>query len=174
MPVKRKYKTFVQRWAAGIVDGVVFLPFTFIVYHYADYDNKTDFYAWNFAYILLWLAYSTWLHGKYGQTLGKMASTIKVYALDERSMIGYTNAFLRELIWLVLSIAGLLYYGSAFLFYLNWIVLAIELLTMSLNSKRRALHDYLAGSVVLDITRYKKWDIEYEEYIREQNENPSQ
>src|SRR5689334_5976716 len=112
MPIKRKYKTFVQRWAAGIVDSVVFLPFTILAVYYGEDNDPEDYFLWNFTYIVLWLAYSIYLHGKYGQTLGKMASSVKVYDLDERSMIGYTRAFYRELIWLILALAGLIFYES--------------------------------------------------------------
>jgi hypothetical protein len=39
--------------------------------------------------------------------------------------------------------------------------------SLAIISKRRTLHDYLAGSVVLDITNYKKWEIEYDEMMRD-------
>ena len=35
------------------------------------------------------------MHGKYGQTLAKMASNVKLYSLDETSMIGFRRAFLQ-------------------------------------------------------------------------------
>jgi uncharacterized RDD family membrane protein YckC len=41
---------------------------------------------------------------------------------------------------------------------------------MFLNSKRRSLHDLLAGSVDVDVTKNRKWDIEYEDIMREANE----
>jgi uncharacterized RDD family membrane protein YckC len=130
------------------------------------------------------------MHGKYGQTLGKMASTVKVFSLDEVNVIGYRRAFLRELIWLFTTFLGLLYllfqpplsndistetmdrYGY-FVFWVSLVSTVIELTTMFLNSKRRSLHDLIAGSVVIDVTKYRKWDIEYEDMMREANEqNP--
>lgn len=127
------------------------------------------------------------MHGKYGQTLGKMASTVKVFSLDEFNVIGYERAFYRELIWLVTTILGLFYvlilfpmadsisteamnkYDN-FVFWVSLVSTVAELTTMFLNSKRRSIHDLIAGSVVVDITKYSKWDIEYEDMMREANE----
>jgi len=39
-----------------------------------------------------------------------------------------------------------------------WLIL--ELITMIFNKKRRALHDYLAGSVVVDLNEMKREDLQ--------------
>ena len=108
-------------------------------------------------------------HGKYGQTLGKKIMQIKVLDIGEQKTIGYSRAFLRESVWLIAEISGiiyLIYLSSATtvtdrelvkLVYedymsfttLGWLLL--ELITMLFNKKRRALHDYIAGSVVVKI-----------------------
>jgi uncharacterized RDD family membrane protein YckC len=44
------------------------------------------------------------------------------------------------------------------LFSLIW--LGVELVTMLFNQKRRALHDYIAGSVVMDINISREEELE--------------
>ena len=96
---------------------------------------------------------------------------IKVFDIDEKNVIGYRRAFLRESVWFFVSIAGLvlliyktrdntslreelIYDNSVMIISSIWLV--TELITMLTNSKRRALHDYIAGSVVIDLKEDKK------------------
>ncbi|MBI4588488.1 MAG: RDD family protein [Candidatus Rokubacteria bacterium] len=76
------------------------------------------------------VAYSVWMHGKWGQTLGKMALGMKVIRMDG-SPLGYGGAFIR---WMasVLSV----------------VVLMIGYIMAGLRSDKRALHDLLAGTRV--------------------------
>jgi uncharacterized RDD family membrane protein YckC len=172
--IKRKYRTFVQRLASALLDGIIFLPVSLLFENLTDTGNKAEFILWLLLYDGIWLSYSVYMHGRYGQTLGKMASNVKLYSLDEISVIGYKRAFLREIIWAGISLIGMLYLVftatgnpkssyEEFTSYPILISVLLELITMFFNKKRRAIHDLIAGSVVLDITKYKKWDIEYEE-----------
>ena len=178
--IQRKYKTFVQRLAALIIDGIALFPVSLLVNSVIDGNGTMGFIERTILLNVTWVGYSTWMHGKYGQTLGKMASNIKVYSLDEKSLIGYDKALLRETIWLGVSFVGLVYVlirgaGSSdpetmyndITMYPSLVSAIVELVTMFTNSKRRALHDFIAGSVVLDITKYKKWDFEYEEPVEQ-------
>jgi uncharacterized RDD family membrane protein YckC len=178
--IKRKYRTFVQRFASALIDGIIFLPISLLFDSLADTNHRLTFIFWSFLYNCIWLSYSVYMHGKYGQTFGKMASAVKVYSLDEKSIIGYRKAFMRDIIWISITFPGFVYlilgtttgnnlkaaYDDV-TFYPTLASTILELVTMLLNSKRRALHDLIAGSVVLDITKYKKWDIEYEESMEE-------
>jgi uncharacterized RDD family membrane protein YckC len=164
-----KYKTFWQRFVAGIIDGLVFIPLMIADYFIYQEDNITLFIAWRLINTFCWMTYIVIGHGKYGQTLGKKVMRIKVLDIDEQKMIGYSRAFFRESVWLIAEISGIIYliylssattvtdrelikviYEDYMSFTtLGWLLL--ELLTMLFNKKRRALHDYIAGSVVVKI-----------------------
>ena len=111
-------------------------------------------------------AYSILLHGKGGQTLGKMVMNVKIFDKDEKSVITYKQALLRDIVPLSIIMIiqflsffgnstemGLIYYISTVMgfFLLSWSLL--EILTMLFDSKKRALHDYIAGTVVLKVYR---------------------
>ncbi len=93
---------------------------------------------------------------------------IKIFSIDEIHLIGFKRAFYRDSVWFLLSLAGFFYYliisirgsqppeelnnkYSDYLTIVSLIWLTIELITMVTNSKRRALHDYLANSVVISL-----------------------
>lgn len=89
--------------------------------------------------------------------------------INEIDFIGYKRAILRELPWIITTIAALIYMFwflfilrnlsinnviekyNDFSFIISFTWLILELITMLTNSKRRALHDWLAKSVVIKI-----------------------
>ncbi|MBN1522131.1 MAG: RDD family protein [Candidatus Aureabacteria bacterium] len=77
------------------------------------------------------MAYYTFLHGKYGQTLGKMACRIKVINQDGTS-ISYLKAFGR-------------YWG----FFLSSIILQIGNIMAGFDDEKKALHDRLCETYVI-------------------------
>jgi uncharacterized RDD family membrane protein YckC len=117
-------------------------------------------------------------HGKYGQTIGKRLMNIKVFDINEQNIIGYKRAFFREAVWffantiLIAYSAAATYNGTAGnkewhyksnsgvigLTMSIWFML--ELVTMFLDSKPRALHDLIAGSVVIDINEMKREELQ--------------
>ena len=166
-----KYHTFWKRLGAAIIDSLLFLPYIFIT------TTSTYYYYFiELCYIVILTMYLVYFHGKYGQTLGKRILGIKVFDIDESSLIGYKRAFLREAIWFFLSLFTLVYSflqngfeskiqdNAAYQYdlmitILSFCWLAAELLTMLFNRKRRAVHDYIAQSVVLDLDfRQEKYD----------------
>ncbi len=173
MSILPKYQTFSKRLGAGIIDGIVFMP---ISLSFATVRNNSiaSFTLCALVETVLYKAYMVVGHGKYGQTLGKRLVGIKVFDLQEKNMIGYKNAFLRESIWFFVAIAEAIYlymvsaktvnveqamaetnYNNIFaITSLIWFFL--ELGTMFLNNKRRAFHDYLAGTVVVDLSEQKR------------------
>ena len=128
---------------------------------------------------LLVVGYAVYFHGRWGQTLGKMAAKIKVTRLDGRQ-ISLSQALLRSSVDIALSgvwtigagytlltwtgpewsSLGYFERGSAFaetlplgfravdLIYDVWFW--SELVVMLTNGKRRALHDFIAGTVVVE------------------------
>lgn len=115
------------------------------------------------------------MEGRNGQTWGKMALGIKIFDLNEIDNIGYKRAFYRECIPMVLSVLGLLYvlffgkpnshekWGDDDIFSLIqsfWFI--AELVTMLFSIKRRAIHDLIAHSVVINISELEREHIQRE------------
>ena len=165
---ENKYRTFWKRLLAGIIDGLIFIPLFIIESELFDTTDKRVFIGFEIVYTVCWMSYVVFGHGKYGQTLGKKLMGIRVFDLNEKSLIGYKRAFLRESIGFFLSVTGILYLIIRFQdvssigettseSYDNTVAIAsiiwfvTELVTMCLNNKRRAIHDFIAGSVVVDL-----------------------
>ena len=128
---------------------------------------------WYIPYTLSFDLYSVAMHTKYGQTIGKMVMGVKVLDVTE-SKLSLRQALLRDAVPILFSIiatmqglplvlAGLSPYKSGA--DLNWIDtltlcgsliwFGAELATMLTNSKRRAIHDYIAGSVVVRVRHFE-------------------
>jgi uncharacterized RDD family membrane protein YckC len=108
-------------------------------------------------------AYTILMLWKYGQTVGKMATGIVVRRADSGAAIGFREAVLRssgeiglQLLYLLIVAAGAsavtsdeafeaMNNGHAAIGPCWWLA---ELVTMLTNSRRRALHDLIAGTVV--------------------------
>ncbi|MEZ0254741.1 MAG: RDD family protein [Chthoniobacter sp.] len=163
-----KYHTFWPRFCAGFVDGLVFIPLD-LVDGYLSAPARGPFVliVWAvLSYSAYWL-YSVLLHARYGQTLGKMATRIRVLDLSEERIPSLRQAFIRDvgyillntfsLAWFVYLVIAGRYSGVAdvptgpgmFLSFasLGWFLL--EVITMLTNNKRRAFHDFIAGTVVV-------------------------
>lgn len=161
-----KYSTFWPRLFAAIIDGIVFIVLGMVIAIIPMENNKNGFIFAQLLYTLIPLTYFVIGHGKYGYTIGKKAMKLKVLRLDERNLIGYKWAFLRESVWVFLNIAVIVYlvvdsWGrktievrtlealEGIVAYSSIAWFAIELITMQLNIKRRALHDFIAKSIVI-------------------------
>jgi uncharacterized RDD family membrane protein YckC len=106
------------------------------------------------------------MHGTRGQTLGKMACNVIVLDVSEQRL-NMRQAVLRDILGVILLPIGLaidiprIVKGidvsiAGDLTTIDWIInyaafgwFLIEIVTMLTNSKRRALHDFIAGSVVI-------------------------
>jgi uncharacterized RDD family membrane protein YckC len=120
------------------------------------------------------------MHGKYGQTLGKMACKVKVVDVSEQKGISMKQAFLRDIILIVFGTLGMIFMipdvlsgtypyvpesidlSTMFWFFIwgyaesAWFF--AEFITMLFSSKRRAVHDFIAGTVVIHKDRRKQLD----------------
>jgi len=171
------YAGFWQRFFAGIIDFLIFLPLLFLQ-NWLEADSKLAAFVLALPMAFAFFAYSLYGHGKYGKTLGKHVVGIRVLAVSGQPL-GWRGAMLRgsvdavfaalqaiAMIWALAHIPDSQYYGIAWLDRMNalaanqpaslfWVSTAgqiwvwSELVVMLLNEKRRALHDYLAGSVVV-------------------------
>lgn len=178
--VETRFRTFWRRVWAGTIDATVFAPL-FLINTWVWTTFKEHSILLMFWFILSSIAihiYDIVLHGIFGQTLGKMAVNVKVTSVtgDRLTM---SQAFRRDmvpLLFFALSLAsdapkilnGIYPQNPAFvkfnfIFFLTvfsgmgWFF--AEVITMLTNKRRRAIHDYIAGSVVIktDEKIDRKW-----------------
>lgn len=133
-PVERRYAGFWIRFWASLLDGVV-LSALFIIIRYLLGVSLTEpplgiqLLEW-----LVSIVYSVALTVRFGQTLGKMALGIRVIRQDG-SPNTWGPILLRETI------------GK----FVSFIILLIGYIMAAFDSKKRALHDRIAGTYVVRI-----------------------
>jgi uncharacterized RDD family membrane protein YckC len=171
--LERKYSTFWPRFWTGFIDASVLWPISLLTSIYLVVNvPKVVAAALVVVGNLAWLFYTVLLHARYGQTVGKMATKVRVVDNRTEGRISSGQAWLREGIPLLLSVGSVIYEISLILDgRLNWkttaagevfdnkwywlansvstLWFAAEVLTMLTNRKRRALHDFIAGTVVV-------------------------
>lgn len=168
-----KYSTFGPRFWHGSVDALVLWPMSLLaVLVLATNPGPGIWILVLLAEISLSSAYIILMHAKYGQTLGKMACKVKVVDFRTEGPISVRQAVMRDglpflISLLILSTAA---YGvlsgelnsealvndrvqvpagfvTVGMIPLLWFI--AEVVTMLTNEKRRALHDFIAGTVVI-------------------------
>jgi uncharacterized RDD family membrane protein YckC len=159
-----KYQTFFPRFVALLIDGFIMLPLAIL----DDWFRQAEFpplffYFWIPLSTLVAPVYMLLMHGFYGQTLGKMAMNVKVLDVTEEP-ITFAQATRREIPQLIFNGAAI-YMGIVFLgqnpesegvksmtenlMRVSAIWGLADILTFAFSAKRRALHDLLAGTVVV-------------------------
>ena len=168
-----KFKTFWRRFWAGWLDALVLLPLCWLTPLFVTQSSpRAAIVFWLIISSFAYVAYSICLHGLKGQTLGKMVCKIRVVDISENPL-SMRKAFLRDIFNLVFTLLHVvclilnldLYIKTqtapetttlpAWYWVLTYSALGlfvIEMLTMLTNEKRRALHDWIAGSVVIKDT----------------------
>jgi uncharacterized RDD family membrane protein YckC len=173
VPSTNRYSTFAPRFWAAFVDGCVLWPVGFIAATILYLETPRLLAAVAlFVEGFAWIVYTVLMHARYGQTLGKMGTKVRVVDVRTEGKITLRQAWLREAIPAVLALGlvgcqlftlamsevppsaigkGEDLLGDASLWVLSlplfWYL--AELLTMLTNKKRRALHDFIAGTVVI-------------------------
>ena len=162
-----KYQTGGRRFLAGIVDGLLFIPIAWVDVLILAPDRPA-------LLMLIWLLisypagwlYSVLLHGFYGQTIGKRVCGVKVVDNATEAPISMRQAFMRDIVIVIINTAflaisiylilrGASIDSSSFTTTQAVIVIAAsgwsvaEIITWLTNKKRRALHDFIAGTVVI-------------------------
>jgi len=84
-----------------------------------------------------------------GQTPGKMVIHAKIVKSDG-STIGFGNAILRYLFYLVPSIAPILFFAGRVSVYIPFFGAIVCLIIIVLSSRKRGLHDIVASTCVID------------------------
>lgn len=170
-----KYSTTGARIGAAIIDGIIFIPFGFLnQYLTGMLDGKGGlFILWTIFTMFVYWFYSIYMHGKYGQTFGKMAMGVKIVTYPEELPITYRHAVIRDLPYFILYFAETCFLTAAIISpeltfnsaislitqilsfaTLGWFLL--EIFSMLFNDKKRAVHDFIARTVVI------KTDKQYE------------
>jgi uncharacterized RDD family membrane protein YckC len=173
-----KYKTFWPRFWAGIIDGLIlglliYLPGKWLLgvdFPMAN-DQAFNYLIFNIIFSSSIYIYSVLMHGYYGQTIGKMCTGVKVLDISEKSL-NMNQAIIRDLIPITISVITFIYMAiivtngtnpfsidskdnNMLIDNIGIIWFFIEIVTMLLSKKRRALHDYIAGSVVIRTSSIK-------------------
>jgi len=172
-----RYAGFWPRLGSLLLDVIIMLPLSALVL-WANGHCRLFMAYYLIPETFLGLFYSVYLVRRYGGTPGKLIVGIRIRKLDGEP-VGYREAFLRYLpeaiLYFLLSISLLFplfhmsdaeYRSFAFLerfehmielapfWYkpLHWVQVAWvwgELIVLLTNRKRRALHDFIAGTVVV-------------------------
>jgi len=166
---KQRYQTFGRRFVAAIIDGVALWPVGFLLSYLVDADISSIAIIGSLLYNLSPYIYSVLLHGYYGQTLGKMAMGVKVVDVDNEGDIHLKQAFIRDSVPIALMIILFAYsyimlwgvetfdIATAFalmapMLFIGFVSIAwtlLEIISMLFNEKSRAIHDRIAGTVVV-------------------------
>ncbi len=167
------YRNFWRRFVAQMVDGLIMTPLGLAPYFLIRANFWIGFSSF-LVLVPLGSAFHVFFHARYGATPGKMLAGLKLMTVDLKKVglrealvrsapeffmaVAYTATLLpivighREAIEGMgfLAFSQLLNAGSAKLVsrvsaFWAW----SELLTMLFNEKRRAVHDFIAGTVVV-------------------------
>jgi len=171
--VREKYSTFGPRFWTGSVDACVMWPIGFLASVLLALELPPV--IGSIVVVLqnlVWLFYTVIMHARHGQTYGKMACKVRVVDFRTEGPLTFRQAFLREGIPIAVSV-GIVGYeiyaiatgvlspaaiarGEFVKHPAFWLLATMPLLwfiaevvTMLTNEKRRALHDYIAGTVVV-------------------------
>lgn len=172
-----RYAGFWPRFAAIVVDLIVLAPVIALSFWTLTASRTTALLS-ELSIAFAFAFYNIYFVGRWGQTIGKMALKIRVVRLDGGEA-GFKRALYRHAVDLAFSVAtsALTIYAltsvteheySMLVFnerlelvesktgawpdVVNWLSFAwvmSELVVLLLNEKRRALHDYIAGTVVI-------------------------
>jgi uncharacterized RDD family membrane protein YckC len=170
------YATFWQRFAAMWIDAFILLPLV-VVDGLVRSMSKVGAIILVVPVAIASAAYFIYFHAKFGQTVGKRVMKIRV-VLTSGERIGWREAWLRNSVDLSFSILGVVgslvalatisdvdYYGVGWMkqaqnlvahepSWLSWTWMPCqfwiwsEVVVMLFNRRRRALHDFIAGTVV--------------------------
>lgn len=168
---EKRYLTFWPRFLAVFVDGLVFWPLnTFL-----NFILRLDAPIWLLVTVFLiqqgcfWV-YSISLHGRYGQTVGKMVTRVRIVDARTDGPISFRHSFLRDSIPILVNIPFVTFSTYELVVRkmsnkpwpseentagVDWGMLIIvfwltaEAITMLTNKRRRAIHDFVAGTAVV-------------------------
>jgi uncharacterized RDD family membrane protein YckC len=171
------YAGFWQRFGAFWVDLVVLLPLTGLAYVWGEYSRLYQIY-WLLPGIVFGLWYHVYLVVRFGGTPGKLILNMRVAMVDgspvtpKAALLRYSVLLLLTGLMAIALIMAVLRMTDEEYFSLGYMARAArmvemappwyqlvnmlmqiwiwsEFITMLFNKKRRAIHDFMAGTVVL-------------------------
>ncbi len=171
------YPDLYTRIGAGLLDSLFLLPLTLLSYYLEIRGNNAHIIAELFS-TTVFILYYLYLPKQYGGTPGKLILKIKIIKLNAEP-IGWKEAFLRYLIQFILTILSTIliictivkvdethYLSlgwvdknaymdslapsfSKSIIWINCIYYLVDIIVFFSNPQKRALHDYIAGTVVV-------------------------
>ncbi len=133
---------------ARIVDALVFIvPILVWVITTTDFDDNSDEAVGaplgsTLLFLAIGLIYEVWMIAAKGQTLGKMATRIKVIRADNGELPGWSNSFNR---WILPGFFGA---AAAFIPIVGLVSLLIYL-SLLWGKNRQGWHDMVAKTLVV-------------------------
>ncbi len=154
--IESKYQTFWRRFGALLIDILIIAvaPALFIAFLPQKFHHNIIL---QFVLVSIASGYFIYSHSTSGRTVGKKAVGLKVIHEKTEKNLTIAQAFYRELPNIIMNLSYLINYkgqeaDSLLTAYegqiaLYWLI--GEIACVFNNPKRRALHDYIAGSVVI-------------------------
>jgi len=174
---RTRYGSFWQRFAASWIDRLVFMPL-FVAQAFVESQSRGAAFVLAIPVAAASVGYSIWFHGRGGRTPGKRVMGIRVVRTTGEP-IGWRQAWMRSSVDVLFAAVGVVgsfvalsaiadadYYGTDWMHratrladlqpeWLAWSGTAAvlwtwsEVVVMLFNSRRRALHDLIAGTIVV-------------------------
>lgn len=170
---ENRYHTGWRRFWAMIFDAIILfavMASLAMPIEGGNQDNLALKAALDYTTTLFSILYYILMHAAFGQTLGKMITGVKVVRNSDFNPISFRHALMRDivpLVFIIVSIAMVNYFDIGIAddkkaslqvpmivvitVMVQFIWPLLELVTMLFNRRRRAIHDFIAGTVV---TRY--------------------
>jgi len=174
-----RYAGFWSRFVAGLIDGVVWIP-VFILVYWLDGLSYAGAVVATFVGPAFTIPYYVGLVAIYGGTWGKLTRGLRVRQVNGAPAT-WTNAWRRSAVDLIISVSGTIltlialnrippdaYLAASWdarsimveeaipairwLYWAAMVWMLSEFVTLLSNKKRRALHDFIAGTVVVHVT----------------------
>lgn len=172
-----RYAGFWQRFGAYWVDVIVMLPLMALAYFGGEWSRLFQLY-WFVPGLLFGLFFSVYLVKRYGGTPGKLVLNTRIAMLDgspvtlKAALIRHAVLFLLSALMALALVQATLHITDAEYFSLGYLARAVrlvelapswympvsvllqvwvwgEFVTMLFNKRRRAVHDFLAGTIVV-------------------------
>jgi len=168
MKIEIQYATFWKRVGAGFLDFAALAPLQWLhSYIWNSTENPFILILFGILSSFSYLAYSIYFISKFGMTPGKMVTGVIVKKVDESRIPTVKQAILRDIVNVIINpILCIIMIinvmngelgnrGSGSL--KNMMILSgimgiwgiLEFVTMLMSKKRRAVHDFIAGTVVV-------------------------
>lgn len=155
-----KYQTFGRRFGAAILDSIILFPVNWIVsFAVLAIAAAPTILSWAIPGFISALYYIL-MHYYFGQTLGKMAAKVKVLD-DSETPVNLGQSIVRSLPQLIIpmfavsfstadqSDAETLWLWASFIYGFTFLFSLANAIVCLANEKRRALHDFIAGTIVV-------------------------